>query len=229
MSATTSSKPGGVRAGRSPRRRRPAWERKGSWSPWRSPLSLLLERNGGRHARHVAVHLGRMALARGVLDQTSVTRAENVLGAVAQPDLELAGEDDHELPPRCRVPVLEVPRRALPEGDLRGGEALGPIGSLGEGNWLDVGLAVVAGVESEQGHGDPPRVGVKNDGIVARGRSMETRLEDLAQARYSSFLYALRGLRGGSQAGAQPDRRISRELRDGGRRGGPGARLYLAR
>src|SRR5262249_1524401 len=134
-----------------------------------------------------------------------------------------------ELPARRRMPVLKVAHRAFPERDPRGGEALAPVGGFGEGNWLDVGLAVVAGVESEQGHGDPPRVGVKNDGIVARGRRMETRLEDLAQARYSSFLYALRGLRGGSQAGAQPDRRISRELRDGGRRGGPGARLYLAR
>src|SRR5215813_1333955 len=163
MSATTSSKPGGVRAGRSPRRRRAAWERKGSWSPWRSPLSLLLERNGRRHARHVAVHLRRMALARGVLHEARVTRPKDVLRSVAQTNLELAGQDDHELPPRGGVPVLEVPRRALPERDLRGGQSLGPVGALGEGDRLNVRLTVGAGVEAEQGHGDPPRVGVKNE------------------------------------------------------------------
>ena len=53
-----------------------------------------------------------MALAGRVLDEPRVARAEHVLGAVAQTDLELAGENDDELTARCGVPVEELARPA---------------------------------------------------------------------------------------------------------------------
>ena len=108
------------------------------------------------------VKAGVMAPLQLASAQSTVSADQEVL-IVAQTNLELAGQDDHELPPRGGVPVLKVSRRALPERNLRGGQTLGPVGALGEGNRLDVGLAVGAGVEAEQGHDDPPRVGVKNE------------------------------------------------------------------
>src|SRR5690349_2220931 len=68
-------------------------------------LLLLRERNGGGHHRDVAHDLGGVTLAGGVLDQARVAGTEHVLGAVAEPDLELALQDDDELAARCRVPV----------------------------------------------------------------------------------------------------------------------------
>src|ERR1700693_5391121 len=93
-----------------------------------------------------------MPLPRRVLEQARVARAEEMLGAVSQADLELAGEDDDELPLRRRMPVDETPDRVLPEGDLRRRQALAPIGRPGEWNRLDVRLAVSARVQSEQSH-----------------------------------------------------------------------------
>ena len=44
-----------------------------------------------------------MPLARDVLHQVGIPGAEDFLGAVFKADLELAGEDDNELAPRCRM------------------------------------------------------------------------------------------------------------------------------
>src|SRR4029453_17065303 len=144
---------------------RAAWERKGSWSPWRSPRSLLLKGDRGRHARHVPVDFRGVPLPRGVLDEPGVTGAEDVLGSVAQPDLQLARENDHELPARRRMPVLEIPDRALPEGYLGGGQPLAPVRGLGQRDGLDMGLPVGAGIEPEQWRGGiPPRVGADTAG-----------------------------------------------------------------
>src|SRR5712664_3429160 len=100
-------------------------------------------------ARLAAVHAGGVALAGDVLDQAGVARTEQVLRAVAQPDLELAREDDHELAPGRGMPVDEVADRALAERDLGGREPLGPGRRAGEIDRFDVGLAVAAGVEPE--------------------------------------------------------------------------------
>src|SRR6185295_1598981 len=69
------------------------------------------------------------------------------------PDLELARQDDDELPSRRRMPVDEVADRALPERDLGGREPLGPGRRAREIDRFDVGLAVGAGVKPECLHG----------------------------------------------------------------------------
>src|SRR6266536_170177 len=179
MSATTSSKPGGVRF------RAISMTASGCLGAKRilvamevSSLSLLLKGNGRRHARHAPVDFRGVPLPRGVLDQPGVAGAEDVLGAVAQPDLEPTRENDDELTARGRMPVLEVPGRAFPEGYLRGGQPLAPIRSLGQGNGLDMGLPVGACIKPEQRHDcRPPRVGVENVGIVARGEGPEPALK----------------------------------------------------
>src|SRR5207253_11508984 len=87
---------------------------------------LLRQRNRRRHAGLIAVDLGGVPLARGVLDETRVARAEDVLGPVAQADLELAGHGDPDLAPGRRMPVLEIAGRAPARGDLRGRDTLPP-------------------------------------------------------------------------------------------------------
>src|SRR3989442_14599114 len=72
-------------------------------------------------------HTGRVPLARRVLDQSRVAGAEHVLPAVPQADLELPGEDDHELAARGRMPVEELSDRPDAERDLRGRQPLRPL------------------------------------------------------------------------------------------------------
>src|SRR6266436_8459959 len=116
------------------------------------------------------------------------------------------------------MPVLEIPGGAFAERYLGGGQSFAPVRGLGQGDGLDRGLPVSACIEPEQRHdGRPPRVGVENVGIVARGESLETRLEESSSPRYSSLRHALRRLHRGGQAGAESGRRIPRELRDRGR------------
>jgi hypothetical protein len=117
--------------------------------------SLLRERDRRRHAGLVAVHPRGVALARRVLDEAGVARTEDLLGAVAEADLELAGQDDDELPPRRRMPVDEAPDRILAEGDLRRGEPLDPVGMLAEIDRLEVRLPVTAGIKAK---GTPRRL-----------------------------------------------------------------------
>jgi hypothetical protein len=113
---------------------------------------MVAQRDGRRHARHGALDPRGVALARDVLDQPRVARAEDVRGAVAEADLELAGEDDDELAPRRGVPVDEVAHRALAERDLGGVEALGPLGRARDVDGLDVRVAVGTGIEAERSH-----------------------------------------------------------------------------
>src|SRR4026208_210527 len=137
---------------------------------------LLRERDSGGQTRYAAVDAGGMSLAGGVLDQPRVAGAEEVLGAVAQPDLELAREDDHELPERRGMPVDEVADRALPKRNLGGREPLGPRRGSLEIDRLDVGLPVGAGVEPECLHDSPRRCGLSRErgdystGGAERGR-----------------------------------------------------------
>src|SRR5215470_5587577 len=100
---------------------------------------LLRQRDGGREAWIVADHARGVALTGRVLDQTRVAGAEDVLGAVAEADLELNLEDDHELAPRCGVPVDELTTRPLAERDLRRAQPLGPLRLLAQIEGLDVG------------------------------------------------------------------------------------------
>src|SRR5215470_15857891 len=60
--------------------------------------SLLRERDRRRHDRFLADDARGVALTGGVLDEPGVARTEHVLGAVTQPDLQLAGQDNDELP-----------------------------------------------------------------------------------------------------------------------------------
>src|SRR5439155_925240 len=92
---------------------------------------------GNRRGEHriVAEDARGVAFAGRVLDQAGVAGAEDVLGAVAQPDLELAGQDDHELAPRRRMPVDELTARPLAERDLRGRYSLGGIVRSRSLNW----------------------------------------------------------------------------------------------
>ena len=85
--------------------------RRGSWRSSQAPslAHCCASGIGGGHARLVAVHARGMSFARGVLDQSRVTGAEDVLGAVAEADLELTGKDDDELPARRRMPVEKCP------------------------------------------------------------------------------------------------------------------------
>src|SRR5712691_2648947 len=99
--------------------------------------SKLRERDRRRHAGSVAEDARRMPPARRVLDQPGVARAEDVLSAVAQADLELAGEHDDELAARGRVPVEVLADRPLAETDLRRREPLRPVRCPAEVDRLD--------------------------------------------------------------------------------------------
>src|SRR5690242_3109794 len=115
-----------------------------------------------------------MASAGGVLHQPRVAGTEQMLGAVAQADLELAGEDDHELAPWRGMPVDEVADRALAERDLGGGQAFGPGRGALEIDRFDVRLAVVTRVEPECLHRGLARTALWNgraDYIFPRGRN----------------------------------------------------------
>src|SRR6185436_6363615 len=104
--------------------------------------SLLGERNRRGHHRHLADHARGVALARGVLDQPRVTGTEHVLGAVAQPDLELARQDDDELAARGWMPVEESAHRPHAEGDLRRRQPLEPVLFLHDVDRLDAPLPI---------------------------------------------------------------------------------------
>ena len=82
-------------------------------------------------------------------------RGRRVLGAVAEADLQLAGQDDDKLAARGRVPVGEAAGRGFAEAD--GGRCLGalPIRRLVQFDSLNVGLAVIARVKSEGSHRVP--------------------------------------------------------------------------
>src|SRR5262245_37846006 len=117
--------------------------------------SLLREGNRRGQTRLIAVHAGGVTAARRVLDQSRVAGPEDVLRAIPEPDLELTGEDDHELTARRRVPVDEAADRVLAVRDLRGRQALAPLGSLGELDRVDVRLAVSPRVQSKESHRAP--------------------------------------------------------------------------
>src|SRR5207244_6005705 len=100
--------------------------------------SLLRQRDRRRHANLVAQDSRGVALARRVLDQPGGAGAEDVLGAVAQADLELAGEDDDELAAWGRMPVDVLAERPLAERDMRSCEAIRALPRPAEVDRLDV-------------------------------------------------------------------------------------------
>src|SRR5262245_21833370 len=109
------------------------------------PMSVS-QRDRGGQSRLVANDSGRVALAREVFGQGHVARAVAVHGAVAETDLDFAGQGDHELAARRVVPVDEVAglRRAKDDAlrRLQGAE----LRMGGQIQLLDVRLAVFAGV-----------------------------------------------------------------------------------
>src|SRR5262245_27596185 len=117
-----------------------------------SSPSLLRERNGRGQAGLIAHRARGVSLAGGVLHQAGVAGAEDVLGAIAEPDLQLAGEDDDELPARRGMPVERPAHRPLAERDLGGRQPLLPVRHLAELDRLDVRMPVAARVESERPH-----------------------------------------------------------------------------
>src|SRR2546421_13074647 len=112
----------------------------------------LRERDRRRDAGSVAEDARGWPPARRVLDQPGVARAEDVLSAVAQADLELAGEDDDELSARGRVPVEVLADRPLAEADLRRRQPLRPLRCPAEVDRLDARLPVGPRVEPECSH-----------------------------------------------------------------------------
>src|SRR5207247_10891942 len=89
--------------------------------------SLLRQRDRRRHANLAAQDSRGVALARHVLDQPGVAGAEDVLGAVAQADLELAGEEDDELATWGWMPVEVLAERPLAARELRRRQAIRPL------------------------------------------------------------------------------------------------------
>ena len=87
----------------------------------------LRQWDGRGHADLGAEDARRVPLARRVLDESGVARPEDVLGAVAEADLELPGKNDDELAARRRVPIEELAHRPLAERDLRRREPLQPV------------------------------------------------------------------------------------------------------
>src|SRR5204863_10117472 len=83
----------------------------------------------------------------GVLDRPRITGTEDLLAAVTAADLERAGQDDDELPPRGGMPVEEPVLGPDAERDLCGRQALEPVRLLLDVDRLDVRLAVGAGIE----------------------------------------------------------------------------------
>src|SRR2546426_10264261 len=136
MSQTTSSTPGGV-SGRAMSRITSGW-RGANRILVAMLISLARQRERRRHAGLVAEDSRGVALARRVLDQPGVAGAEDVLGAVAQADLELAVEDDDELAAWGWMPVEVLAERPLAERDLRRCEALRPLRRPAEVDRLDV-------------------------------------------------------------------------------------------
>jgi hypothetical protein len=67
-----------------------------------------------------------MSLAGCVFDQAGITRAKDMLGTIAKTNFQLTIQDDHELPARCRVPILKPPGWHSAEGDIGRSETLGP-------------------------------------------------------------------------------------------------------
>src|SRR4029450_4195134 len=118
--------------------------------------SLLSERNRRGDDRHLADDPSGVALAGGVLDESGVPGTEHVLGAVPEPDFELAGQDHDELTARRRMPVEEPPHRPYAKRDLRGRQALEPVGLFLDVDRLDGPLAISPGVEPERSHARPP-------------------------------------------------------------------------
>src|SRR5437016_9425130 len=126
--------------------------------------SLLRQGDRRRHAGLVAQDSRGVALARRVLDQPGVAGAEDVLSAVAQADLELAGEDDDELAARGRVPVEVLADRPLAETDLRRRQPLRPLRRPAEVDRLDARLPIGTRVEPERSHRGLPSVPAESTG-----------------------------------------------------------------
>src|SRR5215831_21399359 len=110
------------------------------------------QRDGGRHTDLVADDARGVPLARRVLDEPRVSRSKHVLRAVAQADLELSGENDHELTPRRRMPVEKLAGRPLAKRYLARRKTLEPVGLRLEIDLLDVTLLIRSRIHPKRPH-----------------------------------------------------------------------------
>src|SRR5438094_2201565 len=94
-----------------------------------------------------------------------------MLGAVREPDLDFARQRDHELPARGVVPVREVAGLGRPEHDALGALKRRELRMGGEVQLLDMGLAVLAGVQAnDMAHLGPPRAGSPRQSVAGPPR-----------------------------------------------------------
>src|SRR5688500_9062075 len=224
-SATTSSKPAGVIC-LAMVRMTPGWL--GANRILRAIVVLCLGlggRNGGGGDGLVVGDTGGVAVARGVVGQARGAGAEHGLGAVAQPDLELARQDDHELPPRRRVPFAYPPPRPHAKPDLPRRQSLNPVAFLLDVDRLDAALAIRARVQPERSHGSLLGV-VATGGMLAYEATHDRRdpRPDIAYALLAAPAPALRGLGQSGRAPAPARPRRPRPLPQLGLDGGGAAR-----
>src|SRR2546425_6355380 len=120
--------------------------------PMGPPLLSVGQRDGNRQSRLIADHARRVAFAREVFGQSHVTGTVAMHGAVAQADLDFAGQGDDELPARRVVPVGEVAGLRRAEHDALGRLHGRQLRVRGEIQLVDVGLAVFPGIEPNHVH-----------------------------------------------------------------------------
>src|SRR5262249_44099412 len=122
---------------------------------------LVVGRDEDAVTRPAIERLGQMALARRVLDENDLTRADLARLAVARGDLHAGVEVDDVLTPRRRMPVEIVVGLDLTEDHARGRKAFGRLArpaALGELD-LDVAemrFALRVDVEIVDSHARPP-------------------------------------------------------------------------
>ncbi len=100
---------------------------------------------------------GGVTLSGGVLDQSGVPGPEDLLGPVAQANLQLSGQNDYELTSRSGMPIRRISHSRFPKDNVGCIPGLGPLRSLGKVNRVYVGLSVVAAVKSKGAHNISPQ------------------------------------------------------------------------
>jgi hypothetical protein len=102
---------------------------------------------------------GCMALAGGVFGQKDIARMKSNAGAVADADIDAAGQRNHPTAVRGSMVVNDVRREIIPKEqamDIASG--IEELGSFAQVQRFEVGLPVIVGIESVELHGIPPGV-----------------------------------------------------------------------
>jgi hypothetical protein len=121
-------------------------------------MALLVRQwNGSGDTGHIAVGGGGVTLSGGVLNQACVPRPEDLLGPVAEPYLQLSGQNDDELPSWSGMEIRKIPHLRFPKNDVGCIPGLGPFRSLGKVHRVYVGLTVAA-VKPKGTHNISPKI-----------------------------------------------------------------------